>query len=57
MNNILPNNPRLYLWVALGLLGLLNYQAWMKDYGPPPEPTAASAPQIGRASCRERVCT
>ena len=32
MNNILPNNPRIYLWVALGMLGLLNYQAWMKDY-------------------------
>ena len=44
MNNIFPNNPRIYLWVALGMLGLLNYQAWMKDYAPPPELAAASAP-------------
>jgi YidC/Oxa1 family membrane protein insertase len=47
MNNILPNNPRLYLWVALGLLGLLNYQTWMKDYGPPPASSAVSAPVAG----------
>ncbi len=50
MNNIFPNNPRIYLWVALGMLGLLNYQAWMKDYAPPPELTAASAPPGSSAS-------
>ena len=42
MNNILPNNPRIYLWVALLLLGVFNYQTWMRDY-PPPQPAAAQA--------------
>jgi YidC/Oxa1 family membrane protein insertase len=49
MNKLLPNNPRIYLWVALAMLALLNYQTWMKDYGPPPELTSASAPAIGPA--------
>ncbi len=44
MNNIFPTNPRIYLWVALGMLGLLNYQAWIKDYGAPPAAISASAP-------------
>ena len=30
------NNPRIYLWIALALVGWLNYQAWMTDYGPRP---------------------
>jgi YidC/Oxa1 family membrane protein insertase len=30
----MPNNPRIYLWIALALLLWLNYQAWMRDYGP-----------------------
>ncbi len=37
------NNPRIYLWVALGLLLLLNYQTWMVDYGPRPLPPGAPA--------------
>ncbi len=49
MNNIFPNNPRIYLWVALAMLGLLNYQTWMKDYGPPPESPVASAPVASTA--------
>ena len=50
MNKIFPTSPRIYLWVALGMLALLNYQAWMKDYAPPPELTAASAPPGSSAS-------
>lgn len=30
------NNPRLYLWIAFALILWLNYEAWMKDYGPRP---------------------
>jgi YidC/Oxa1 family membrane protein insertase len=46
--NLVSNNPRFYLWLALAALLLLNYQAWMKDYAPPPQAaganTSASAP-------------
>ncbi len=44
MNKIFPNNPRLYLWAALAMLALLNYQTWMKDYGPAPEIPTTTAP-------------
>ena len=37
------NNLRLYLWIALGVILFLNYEAWMADYGPKPEPVTASA--------------
>jgi len=30
------NNPRIYLWIALALMIWLNYDAWQRDYGPPP---------------------
>jgi YidC/Oxa1 family membrane protein insertase len=30
------NSPRIYLWLALAVVGFLNYQAWMTDYGPKP---------------------
>jgi hypothetical protein len=30
------NNPRIYLWIALALVVWLNYDAWMRDYGPKP---------------------
>jgi YidC/Oxa1 family membrane protein insertase len=43
MNNILPNSPRVYLWVALLLLLLFNYQTWMHDYAPPQAATGASS--------------
>ena len=33
-NSFFPNNPRIYLWVALGLLLFLNVQYWLKDYAP-----------------------
>ena len=35
-NNLLRFSPRLWLWVALAALALLNYQTWMHDYGPSP---------------------
>jgi len=43
MNNILPNSPRVYLWVALLLLLLFNYQTWMHDYAPPPAAATGTA--------------
>jgi len=43
------NNPRIYLWIALALVGYLNYDAWMRDYGPRPEPPQATAPRTGAA--------
>ncbi len=30
------NNPRIYLWIALALMVWLNYDAWQRDYAPPP---------------------
>jgi YidC/Oxa1 family membrane protein insertase len=42
-NSFFPNNPRLYLWVALGLLLFLNVQFWMKDYPPAPQGTESTA--------------
>ena len=45
------NNPRIYLWIALALVGWLNYQAWMTDYGPRPGAnTISSAQNPGAAS-------
>lgn len=38
-NSFFPNNPRLYLWVALGMLVFLNVQYWMRDYASPPADT------------------
>src|ERR1700730_1165372 len=35
-------SPRLWLWVALAALLLLNYQTWMHDYGAPPGAVAGS---------------
>ena len=39
------NNPRFFLWAALLLIALVNYQTWTQDYAPPPQaPAAAAAP-------------
>jgi YidC/Oxa1 family membrane protein insertase len=43
------SNLRLYLWAALALLLLANYQTWMHDY-PPPAPGATVAPAAGSTS-------
>jgi YidC/Oxa1 family membrane protein insertase len=49
MTNNLPRfSPRLWLWVALAALALLNYQTWMHDYGPPPG--AVTAPPVTGAA-------
>jgi len=37
------NNPRLFLWAALGLILFVNYETWMKDYGAKPEAVVSSA--------------
>src|SRR5689334_16591875 len=39
------NNPRIYLWIALALVLWLNYEAWMRDYGPRPGPVTTSGTQ------------
>jgi YidC/Oxa1 family membrane protein insertase len=39
----MPNNPRIYLWIALALLLWLNYQAWMRDYAPQSLPATQAA--------------
>jgi YidC/Oxa1 family membrane protein insertase len=39
----MPNNPRVYLWIALAFLLWLNYEAWMRDYGPRPGQTTSLA--------------
>src|SRR4029077_12828183 len=49
MTNNLPRfSARLWLWVALAALALLNYQTWMHDYGPPP--AGAAAPPVTGAA-------
>ena len=49
MTNNLPRfSLRLWLWVALAALALLNYQTWMHDYGPPPG--AVTAPPVTGAA-------
>ena len=42
-NNLISGNPRVYLFVALAALLLLNYEAWMRDYAPPPGATTTAA--------------
>ncbi|MEM6639922.1 MAG: membrane protein insertase YidC [Pseudomonadota bacterium] len=39
---------RLLLWASLGLIFLMTYQAWQRDYGPPP--AAASAQSVEEAA-------
>ena len=43
------NNPRIYLWIALALVGWLNYQAWMTDYGPRPGANSVGTQNSGSA--------
>ena len=53
MNNKLIANLRIYLWGALALLVLYDYQAWMRDYAPPPGTSTASAPSTTPAGPSE----
>jgi YidC/Oxa1 family membrane protein insertase len=60
MNNTLfPSSPRVYLWVALGLLAFVNFQTWMKDYGPAPQgpevPPVAGAPAAPGTDLRTQL--
>ena len=43
MNSNRLGNLRIYLWAALAMLLLYDYQAWMRDYAPPPSAAAPSA--------------
>jgi YidC/Oxa1 family membrane protein insertase len=41
------NNPRVFLWIALAAVLVLNYQAWVRDYGPVDAPAATPAAVTG----------
>jgi YidC/Oxa1 family membrane protein insertase len=43
MNTNRLGNVRIYLWAALAMLLLYDYQAWMRDYAPPPSAAVPSA--------------
>jgi len=43
------DNLRLALWLALGLALFLCYEAWQRDYAPPPPAYQASAPSVATA--------
>jgi YidC/Oxa1 family membrane protein insertase len=49
MNNM-ARNVRLYLWAALAMLLYYDYQAWQRDYGPPPAALAAGSAGSGATS-------
>ena len=48
-NSLLPSSPRLYLWVALALLLILNVEYWMRDYAPAPGSAATTATETAPA--------
>jgi len=37
------DNQRLFVWAALALVLWMNYQAWQRDYAPPPAPAATQS--------------
>jgi YidC/Oxa1 family membrane protein insertase len=43
-------NQRIFAWVALALVLWLNYQAWRRDYAPPPAPPAAAPSETNGAA-------
>ena len=43
------NNPRIYLWIALALMGWLNYDAWQRDYGLRPD-VITNTTQVGNSA-------
>ena len=59
MNSNRIGNLRLYLWAALAMLLLYDYQVWMRDYAPPPgtagTPTAAPIPAPTGGDLGDRV--
>ena len=44
------NNPRIYLWIALAFVLVLDYEAWMRDYGLSPTPAATAGAQTPAGS-------
>ena len=44
------NNPRIFLWGALALVLLADYNAWMSDYAPSPAATQAASAERPRAT-------
>src|SRR5262245_5366258 len=43
-------NPRIILWIALAFVLYLNYEAWTRDYAPPPVAVTASGGANGTTS-------
>src|SRR3984957_16185164 len=44
------NNPRVFLWIALAAILVLNYQAWTHDYGAIDASTATPAASSGKSA-------
>ncbi|MDQ1344892.1 MAG: YidC/Oxa1 family rane protein insertase [Pseudomonadota bacterium] len=50
------DNPRLYLWIGLALLGWMNVVTWNRDYGSPPVATSvATDPAAAGAQSAEQA--
>ncbi|HEX2366730.1 MAG TPA: hypothetical protein VHJ00_17115, partial [Bradyrhizobium sp.] len=53
-------NPRILLWMALLFLAWLNFDAWMKEYGRPPNAAAEApgeAPAAGTANPQDGLAS
>ncbi|HEY1283224.1 MAG TPA: membrane protein insertase YidC [Steroidobacteraceae bacterium] len=48
-------NPRIILWIALAVVLYLNYEAWTRDYAPPPAVTSSGAAANGAGSLGNSV--
>src|SRR5262245_56779409 len=48
-------NPRILLWVALAFVLYLNYEAWTRDYAPPPSAVTAPGAATGAGSLGNSV--
>ena len=55
--NILMDNPRVLLAIALSFLVLLIWQAWMEDYGPQPAPQASTPTETPAAGATTATTT
>ena len=50
------DNPRLYLWIGLALLGWMNVVTWNRDYGSPPiASSVATAPEAAGTPTAEQA--
>jgi YidC/Oxa1 family membrane protein insertase len=43
------DNQRIFIWAALALVLWMNYQAWQRDYAPPPVPAATQSSATQRS--------